>query len=216
MTETAAPATVRDQKVVWLDEKIWPEIIAMMHGDAYFRLWLKAQELAQMPCGPIAQTIITGYATSQLAAIRRLADQSADAISLPKLLQRIGRDHRELKASADALEARLKEECRETCALATQYIAHNGNPARSSWLAWSLTSDKIVQAQKAICDVAVAVERDLLALRHRTHLIPVPQFDQLAEVRGLVSASALPALRTFWDAHNAEVNGWLRLSWVDA
>jgi hypothetical protein len=42
-----------DQKEIWLNDHIWPEIHAMMHNDAYFRLWLQAQELAERPYGPI-------------------------------------------------------------------------------------------------------------------------------------------------------------------
>ena len=56
---------IADQKQLWLTDHIWPEIHAMMHNDAYFRLWLKAQELAGRPYGPIAQTMINGYATYQ-------------------------------------------------------------------------------------------------------------------------------------------------------
>jgi hypothetical protein len=43
----------------------------MMHGDAYFRLWLKVNEIAATPYGPIGQTIVNGYVTYQLVAIRR-------------------------------------------------------------------------------------------------------------------------------------------------
>jgi hypothetical protein len=81
-----------DQKEIWLNDHIWPEIHAMMHNDAYFRLWLQAQELAERPYGPIAQTIINGYATYQLAGIRRMCDRSASGISLPKLLYLIRKE----------------------------------------------------------------------------------------------------------------------------
>ncbi len=40
MTTAAAPPA--DQKIRLPDE-IWPGINAMMHSDAYFMLWLKAQ-----------------------------------------------------------------------------------------------------------------------------------------------------------------------------
>ncbi|MGH6841152.1 MAG: hypothetical protein ACREDV_03540, partial [Methylocella sp.] len=92
-----------EQKKRWLDEEIWPEIQAMMHNDAYFQLWRKAQEFASIPRGPIAQMVINGYVTYQLAAIRRLCDRRCqdDVISLPKVLKLIGEEHR--KVVADSL-----------------------------------------------------------------------------------------------------------------
>jgi hypothetical protein len=211
-----APMPATDQKTLWLEEEIWPEILAMMHSDAFFRLWLKAQELAAIPYGPIAQSIINNYATAQLAAIRRLCDQSVTAISLPKILKMVGREQPYRKSVISALEARLMQECDETCALATQYIAHNGNPATRKWVAWGLTSETIARAQRAICEVAVVVERDLLLLRQRAHLVPVPQFDYLAEVRSIVPPAALPALREFWYAYHADIDEWVRLPRVGA
>ena len=54
MTQTATqPAPPADQKIVWLDEEIWPEILAMMHRDSYFWRWMKANEVAATPYGPI-------------------------------------------------------------------------------------------------------------------------------------------------------------------
>jgi hypothetical protein len=63
----------QDRKAVWLN-RIWQEIHTLLGSDTYFRLWLKAQETAQIPYGPIGQTIISNYASYQLAAIRRLAE----------------------------------------------------------------------------------------------------------------------------------------------
>jgi hypothetical protein len=112
----------RDQTRHWLDEEIWPEIHSMMHSDGYFKLWLKAQELAKMPYGPIAQTIINGYASYQLAAVRRICDRRArdDVISLPKLLELIKREQPYRVTIIDGLVSRLKTECDELYKLATQ------------------------------------------------------------------------------------------------
>jgi hypothetical protein len=208
MTRTASPV---DQMKLWLDQEIWPEIHAMMHNDGYFRLWLKAQESAGTPYGPIAQMVINGYATYQVAAVRRLCDRSNDGISLPKLLKLVRNELPYRKASIASLDSRLQKECAELYTLATQYIAHNGNPARPDWHQWTLTSDKITAAQKAICEVAVIIERDLLAITQRTHLIPVPQFDYLAEVKALVPSDKLKGLRDFWHAHNDSINAWVRV-----
>lgn len=202
-TGTALPA---DRKKLWLEQEIWPEIHAMMHCDGYFRLWLKAQESAGAPFGPIRQMVINGYATYQVAAVRRLCDRSNDGISLPKLLNLIRKEQPYRKAIVASLGSRLQKECEELYTLATQYVAHNGNTARPDSRQWSLTSDKITVAQRAICEVAVIIERDLLAIVQRTHLIPVLQYDYLTEVRAFVPSDKLGALREFWHAHNDSIN----------
>jgi hypothetical protein len=198
-----------EKEQLWLTDHIWPEIHAMMHNDAYFRLWLPAQELARKPYGPIAQTMINGYATYQLAAIRRMCDGRADSISLLKLLNLISKEQPQQKIIVTALSDRLKTECEELSGLASQYVAHHGNPARRDGRDWSSSSsDQMRKAQNAICTTAIVIERDLLRITQRTNIIPVPQFDSLAEVRELVPEDKLALLREFWDEHNKEVNGW--------
>jgi len=197
----------------WFKKEIWPEIEAMMHHDAYFRIWLKAMECAEAPHGPIAQTIINGYVTYQLAAIRRICDRRRqdDVISLPKLLQMIGNEKPQAKARADSLILRLGRDCDELYQIATQYVAHNGDPRKPNWPAWAVTSDKITLAQKAICEVAIQIERDLLAIAHRVAIVPVPQFDNLAEVKAVVPAGRLNELRDFWYAYNTRINEWTQV-----
>ena len=102
-----------------------------MGCDAYFRLWIKAQEAAQIPYGPIGQAIINNYASYQLASIRRLCDRRRqdDIISLPKLLKLIRQEQPYRTAVIDSLLNRLKTESNHLYALATQYVAHNADPA---------------------------------------------------------------------------------------
>jgi hypothetical protein len=123
----------------------------------------------------------------------------------------VGRERPHQKPAADALAARLEQECAELSRLATQYVAHNGNPAVPNRQSWGVTLEKITQAHKAICEVAVIIERDLLAIRQRVHLVPVLQDDYLAEVKSFVPADKLPALRNFRHAHNDSINGWVHL-----
>ena len=209
MTTAVTPI---DKMKLWLAEEIWPEIHALMHNDGYFRLWLKAQEAAGAPYGPIGQMVINGYATYQLTAVRRLCDNRKDVISLPKLLNLIRNQYPHRKVSVAALNARLETECEEVTKLATQYVAHNGIPGARNARSWALTDAKIVAAQRAICEVAVIIERDLLAITQRTHLIPVPQFDQLAEIRMIVPLQKIEELRAFWHSHNAAINGWTQVA----
>jgi hypothetical protein len=201
---TSAP----DQMKHWLDHELWPEIHAMMQNDAYFRLWLKAQELAGKPFGPIAQMVVNGYATSQLSVIRRMCDRTKGVISLRKLLELIRKQHPRKRAAVDHLLNRLGTECEELCGLASSHVAHNANPSSRTWQAWQLTSSKIEAAQKAICEVAIIVERDLLAIAQRAYLVPVPQFDFVAELRDVVPAQKIGELHDFWHAHNASINRW--------
>jgi len=42
-------------------------------------------------------------------------------------------------------------------------------------------------------------------------LIPVPQFDYLAEVRALVPSGKLKGLRDFWHMHNDGINDWVHV-----
>jgi hypothetical protein len=209
MPQVIVPAI--DLIALWLHEEIWPEIHAMMHNDGYFKLWLKAQEISEAPHGPIAQMVINGYATYQLAAIRRLCDRrkQADVISLPKILQAIGEEYPYKKATVDSLATRLKTECDALYTLATQYVAHNGVPAAPNWRAWDLTSDGIMRAQKSICEVAIIIERDLLSVTQRTHIIPVPQFDYLNELKSSLPSDKLKVLREFWHTHNNFINSWV-------
>jgi hypothetical protein len=203
-----------DQRTLWLAE-IWQEIHALMSNDAYFRLWIKAQEAAKAPYGPISQTIINGYVAYQLAAIRRVCDRRRpdDVISLPKMLELVKQEQPFRAGIIDALLRRLRNECDELYTLATQYIAHNADPQTTrNWKAWRLTSDKIMMTQKAICEVAIIIERDLLLITQRACLVPVWQGDYLAEVRLIVQPDQLDALRNFWHAHNKLVNEWVHVS----
>jgi hypothetical protein len=109
--------------------------------------------------------------------------------------------------------ARLKTECDELYKLATQYIAHNADPLKTrDWKAWRLTAAKITMAHKAICEVFIIIERDLLAITQRACLIAVYQGDYLEEVRPWVPKEQLSTLREFWHDHNKQVNQWVQVA----
>jgi hypothetical protein len=42
-------------------------------------------------------------------------------------------------------------------------------------------------------------------------IIPVPQFDYLAEVKALVPSDKLKAVRDFWHKHNDNINAWVHV-----
>jgi hypothetical protein len=49
------------------------------------------------------------------------------------------------------------------------------------------------------------------AITQRTHLIPVPQFDYLAEIKALVPSDKLNGLHDFWHTHNDSINAWVHV-----
>jgi hypothetical protein len=73
-----------------------------------------------------------------------------------------------------------------------------------------LTSVQLISTHKAICEIAIIIERDLLQITQRTHLIAVYHGDIMAEIRPYVPHSELPGLRQFWDEHNDTVNSCYR------
>jgi hypothetical protein len=202
-----------DQTYHWLEEEIWPEIQAMMHNDAYFKLWFKAHELAEIlpPFGPIAQMVLDGYSTCQLSAIRRMCDRNSIGISLRRLLDLIRKEEPQWGKVVGSLSSRLDGECRELSSLATQYVAHNGNPAKRDWKEWRLTTNEIIKAQNVICTTAIVIERDILKITQRPHIISVPNFSEFEEVKRLIPQEKLVMLREFWDDHIRQINHWLEV-----
>ncbi len=202
---------IRDQ----LNE-IWQEIHSLLVSDAYFHLWVNAQELVNIPSGPIAQIMTNNYVSYQLAAIRRICDRGHkdDVISLPKLLDAIKENQPHKADFIISVEQTLKTESKRAYGLATQYIAHNANPSKTTnWKEWSFTYDLLASNHKVISKIALAFERDLLGVTYRAMLIPVYQDDILAEFRPYVPVNLLAELRLFWDEHCAVVNGWAQHGW---
>jgi hypothetical protein len=91
-------------------------------------------------------------------------------------------------------------------------VAHNADPTTTkNWKTWNLTSAQIASTHKAISEAAIIIERDLLLVTQRTHLIAVYQGDVLVEIRPFVPQGQLLALRQFWDEHSESVNSWLQV-----
>ena len=113
------------------------------------------------------------------------------------------------QAVIDALLSHLERECEELNQTTNQHIAHNADPTKQrDWQAWNIPTAKIKAAQKAICELAIIIERDLLAITHRVRLIPVPQYDNLFELAPTLTADQLDTLREFWRDHTRRVDQW--------
>lgn len=193
----------------WLDQHIWPQIQTMLLNDAYFKLMGRARELTGEFNGPIAGLIEAGYVTSQTIAIRRLCDDRRDVISLRRALVETKMGNIALSDRIDALLSRL-DSCDNVCRLVNDYVAHTANPLRRPNLGdWNLQAAHLTEAQRAICQVAVFLDRDLLRRRNDVKIVPVPQFDFMQEFRLWVPETKIPALWEFWHAHNDAVNAWI-------
>jgi hypothetical protein len=67
----------------------------------------------------------------------------------------------------------------------------------------------LTAAQKAICEVAVRLDRDLLGRKTPAELLPVPQYDMLEEFRPWLPEHGIRELWRFWSEHRRAVNAWI-------
>ncbi len=191
----------------WLDQHIWPQIQTMMSDDAYFKLMGHARQLTGEFNGPIARLIEVGYVTSQTIAIRRLCDKRQDVISLRKVLD-AARDIVP-KTKIDQLNAQLNR-CDHVCELVNNYVVHTANPLRRPNVSeWNLQVAHLTEAQRAICEVAITLDRDLLQRKNYVKIIPVPQDNIMKEFQLWASGDVIIKLWEFWHLHNNTVNAWI-------
>ena|SRR3990167_1803034 len=192
----------------WLDQHIWPQIHSMMLNDAYYKLFAYARELTGQFNGPIGSLVVTGYVTSQTLAIRRLCDNRNDVISIKRLLQIAKKKY----DSNDQIEELLRtlDICTHICNLVNDYVAHTANPRRKQNVSdWNLQVGHLVDAQRAICEVAIIFDRDLLHRKNYIALIPVPQYNITEEFKNWVPQEMIEKLWEFWHNHNRAVNAWI-------
>ena len=169
----------------------------------------RAREITGEFNGPIAGLIETGYVTSQMPAIRRLCDGRRDVISLRRVLvEAKARGHGRI-GQIDQLLSRL-DSCDHVCGLVNNYLAHTANPLRRPNVNdWNLQVEHLTGAQKAICEVAITLDRDLLVRKNYVKIVPVPQFDIMQEFRRWVPEAAIGTLWDFWHAHTDAVDAWI-------
>lgn len=192
----------------WLDHYVWPQIQAMMCHDAYFKLMGRARELTGKFNGPIAGLIESGYVTSQTLAIRRLCDKRKDVISLRRTLVECKVNKVVSADLIDRLFGRL-DYCDHVCDLVNDHIAHTANPHRRLDVTdWKLQVGQLAEAQRAVCEVAIALDRDLLGRKNYVKIIPVPQFDIMQDFKCWVPDATMKSLWDFWHSYSGSVNAW--------
>jgi hypothetical protein len=191
-----------------MEQQIWPQIWGMMLNDAYFKLVGHARELTGKLNGPVAQLILNGYLTFQMVAIRRLCDDRRDVISLRRALLEIKAKDLALTPQIDPLLQSL-DSCDHVCEQVNHHIAHTANPARRPNVRdWNLEMKHLIEAQKAICEVAITLDRDLLRRTNYVNIIPVQQDDIMQDFRPWVPDAIIQELYKFWHAHCKMVNAW--------
>gem|GEM_PF-2380611 len=194
----------------WLDRHIWPQIYTMLLHDCFFKLMGRARELTGEFSGPIGWHIEVGYVTWQAMAIRRLCDRRRDVISLARLLVEAKSKNIVQKPQIDELFAKLKC-CDDVCNMANNYIAHTGDPRRRQNLSeWKLLADHLTEARKAICEVVVTLDHDLLKRTNPFEIMPVPQYNFTQEFESWVGAGDIQKLHKYFHEYRRAVNAWVR------
>jgi hypothetical protein len=183
-----------------LYESVFPQIQSMMLNDAYFKLVKHYYELTNKYNEPIASLIINGYVTYQMIAIRRFCDDRRDVVSLHRVLLNSN------LATKQQLIDKLKS-CDNLCQRTSDHIAHTGNPARRPNMAdWQLSESDLTEAQKSICEVAIALDRAQPNPRGFVRIIPVVQ--QLDMHQFEVSSDDMRKFWEFWHGHSKAINSW--------
>jgi hypothetical protein len=96
--------------------------------------------------------------------------------------------------------------------LVNDYIAHTANPDRRLQMSdWNLQVGHLTEAQRAICEIAVKFDRDLLRRKNPVKIIPTPQLKIMEEFEPWVPEDLLKKLWEFWHAHNDAVNAWVNV-----
>jgi hypothetical protein len=94
------------------------------------------------------------------------------------------------------------------CVRASDHIAHTGNPARRPNITdWNLTDNDLTNARKAICKVAIALDRICTKPNAYVEIIPVVQTLDMRTF--YLSDADTKKLWEFWHDHNAAVNAWI-------
>jgi hypothetical protein len=194
----------------WLDHHLWPQINTMMVHDAVFKLLGYVRKLTGGFNGPIGWLMDVEYLVYQMTAIRRQCDPRRNVISLRRLLN-------EAKLTGFAPKHQIIDElsqkldrCRRVCDLVNNYIAHTADPLRRPDLRqWDLQVVHLTEAQKAVCGVAVILDRDLLQRKTPGAILPILQREDIVqEFRSWVPEDDIQRLFEFWHAHRRTVNAW--------
>jgi hypothetical protein len=129
-------------------------------------------------------------------------------ISLRRVLEESKKTNTVVAAKAAYLSQKL-DSCQSISDLVDNYIAHTGNPQRRPNMpAWSLQEQQLTEAQKAVCEVAMILARDLLRRDYVEVMQVVQSGDIMEDFRLWMSDADIKKLWDFWHARRATVNSW--------
>ncbi len=187
-----------------LDEHIWPQIRTMLFHDCLFTLWARARELASLPSsGPVAWFVMVGHFAFQAMVIRGLRD------TLRQLLAEVASQHPVSRSQCDVLGAKLAA-CDRVCDMATNLVAHTPDPQqRQGPEAGEVRRAELTVAHRAICEVAVRLDRDILRRKNPVEIMPVPQYSLEDAFRPWLPAPVLPRLWGLYEECRRQVNAYI-------
>ena len=194
----------------WMRDSVWPEIETMMWNDAKFRLVLCAKRLTGKFEGLIAALFRDGYVTLQMVTIRRLCDKDDDAISLQAVRKKAREEKPDLKQQIDQL-SRCLCPCDHVRRQVNKHVAHTASPEKSlKWEKWQMRQHDLVNAHKAICQVAIHLDQ-ILHWGCPDEIIPdLPdtQDDFLRDLMLWVPKEMRKKLSDSWHQNRRRVNAW--------
>lgn len=100
----------------------------------------------------------------------------------------------------------MLDSCDPVCGAVNNHIAHTTNSNANDW---TLKMGNVIDAHRAICKVAVVLNRDVLQRTSPAAIIPVPRFEVMEEFEPWVSTDNIKELQSLWNAHCNEVDAWI-------
>ena len=181
---------------------IWPQIYNMMSDHALYCTWEFAWKQTGRINGPLAEFIKKSYVTTQCSTIRRLIDPRSDVVSLIRVLKELKTNCNFIRRSNFLIEKLIP--CEIVKKMTNKFIAHTDIKAQ-----WSLNQNELSIAQKAIIEVAICIDCDILKNPSAPSMvIPVAQspnfWDEL-----MLSDELKPKIWKHYLQICDEVNGWI-------
>jgi hypothetical protein len=192
----------------WMKDRVWPEIEAMMLNDAHFRLFLTARQLTGKFNGPTAKLLQDGYLTFQMVAIRRICDKRDDVISLVRALIEAEKEMPAFNSQIDRLLDNLLKQSNHVRQQVNKYVAHTAKQKSQSFVPWNMGMQHLEAAQKAICQAAIVLNRDILKWANFIEIMPVPQNYFGEDLMLWVPEEHRETLNHAWHDNRKRVNEW--------
>jgi hypothetical protein len=112
-----------------------------------------------------------------MVTIRRLCDKDEDVFSLREVLKKAKEEQPQFTDQINRLSGTLGG-CDHVCRQVNKHVAHTANPETArNWEEWKMDLKDLETAHKAICQVAIKLDRDILHWGLPNEIMPVPAND---------------------------------------